>query len=89
MTMQESSHRDAVHLLITADRRSLTAELGDIRAEMESVRRELQAAKDQHVAELRQVEEHAAMVQLHSKQRGKRQCVAFISRLYSRLPRVP
>jgi len=71
LLMQETSHRDAVHLLITADRRSLTAELNDVRAEIESLQRELQAAKDQHAVDLREAEQQALIVQLQAKKRGK------------------
>ena len=71
LLMQETSHRDAIHLLITADRRSLTAELNDVRAEIESLRRELQAAKDQHAEDLRQAEQQAVVEQLHASKRGK------------------
>jgi len=70
MLMQESSHRDAVHLLITADRRSLTSELADVRAEVESLRQELYAAKDKHGAELRQAEQDALVTQLQAKEHG-------------------
>ena len=68
--IQETSHRDAIHLLITADRRSLTAELNDVRAEIESLRRELQAARDQHAIDLQQAEQQALMVQLQAKKQG-------------------
>jgi len=60
-----------MHLLITADRRSLTAELSDVRTEMESVRRELLAARDQHATELQRTEQHAHALQLHAKERGE------------------
>ena len=69
------SHRDAVHLMITADRRSLTAELGDVRAEVESLRRELQAAKDQHAADMQQAEQRAVTIQLRANERGKQSTV--------------
>jgi len=69
---QETSHRDAVHLLITADRRSLTAELADVHAEVEFVQRELQATRDKHSADLQHAEQKAAMVQLQAKQHGNR-----------------
>ena len=69
--MQETSHRDAIHLLITADRRSLTAELNNVRAEIESLQRELQAAKDQHAIDLQQAHQQALMVQLQEKKRGQ------------------
>jgi len=68
--MQETSHRDAIHLLITADRRSLTMELSDVRTETESLRRELNAAKDQHAMELQHAEQQAQAVQLQAKERG-------------------
>jgi len=70
LLMQESSHRDAIHLLITADRRSLTAELSDVRAETESLRRELQAAKDQHAGDMQQADQKAVTAQLQAKERG-------------------
>jgi len=70
LLIQETSHRDAIHLLITADRRSLTAELNDVRAEIESLQRELQAARDQHIVDLQQAEQQALMVQLQAKKQG-------------------
>ena len=68
--MQETSHRDAIHLLITADRRSLNAELSDARTELESVRCELHAAKEQHATELQQWEQQTQTLQLQAKEHG-------------------
>ena len=73
MVMQETSHRDAIHLLITADRRSLTTELNDVRAEMKSLRHELLSAKDQHAAELLQAEQQSRAMQLQAKEHGEQQ----------------
>jgi len=70
LLMQETSHRDAIHLLITADRRSLTAELNDVHAEIESVRRELQAARDQHAVDLQVAEQQAVTLQMQTKKHG-------------------
>jgi len=70
VAMQETSHRDAIHLLITADRRSLNAELSDVRTELESVRCELHAAKEQHATELQQWEQQTQILQLQAKEHG-------------------
>ena len=70
LLVQETSHRDAIHLLLTADRHSLTAELNDVRAEVESLRRELQAARDQHTVDLQQAEQQALVMQLQAKKQG-------------------
>ena len=71
VVMQETSHRDAIHLLITADRRSLTAELSDVRTELESLRQELLAAKEQHAMELQHAEQQAEAIQLDAKEHSK------------------
>jgi len=69
--MQETSHRDAIHLLITADRQSLTAELSDVRTEMESVQRELLSAKEQHAMELQCVKQQADAMQIQANKHSK------------------
>ena len=70
VAMQETSHRDAIHLLIMADRRSLNAELSDARTELESVRCELHAAKEQYATELQQWEQQTQTLQLQAKEHG-------------------